>query len=360
MNNKIRLWITLLALALPVTARAQSSWPGQTEATVEVGEFKFSDGAVLPNLKRRYVTLGSPRRNAAGEVINAVLLLHGTGGTSADWLRPPTADPLFGPGKPLDATQYYIIIPDEIGRGGSSKPSDGLKGKFPHYRYRDMIVSDHQLLTQTLGVKHLRLVMGVSMGGMHSWMWPEIYPDFMDAAVPIASQPVAINGRNWMMRQITINAIRSDPDWHDGNYDKNPILWTKTAPAITLMTDSAVALEKLAPNVEAGRKLIADWSKAAEKNDANDTLWGREAVEDYDPAPDLGKIRARLLAMNFADDAVNPPELHTVERAVARIPHARFVLLPASPRTHGHLSYITSDLWAPTLTTFLKSLPPAR
>jgi homoserine O-acetyltransferase len=355
-----RSMLVTIGLALPTIASPQqTTWPEQKYTGVIMHDVRFNDGSMLANAKRSYVTIGTARRNAAAEITNAVLLLHGTSGNSSDWLRPATADPLFGRGKPLDAAKYYLIIPDGIGRAGSAKPSDGLKSQFPHYRYKDMIAADYRLLTEVLGIKHLRLVIGVSMGGMQSWMWPEMYPDFMDAAVPIASQPVAISGRNWMMRRVTIEAIRNDPEWKGGDYDKNPTLWTKTAPVVSLMIDSVVQLQAQAPDVESGNRMIAAWEMAAEKSDANDTLWGREAVEDYDPAPNLGRIKARILAMNFADDAVNPPELHTVESAVRRIPHAQFVLLPASPKTRGHLSYVTSDLWAPTLDRFLRAVPTA-
>jgi homoserine O-acetyltransferase len=312
---------------------------------------------VLPETKRGYVTIGSPKRDVHGEITNAVLLLHGASGTSSLWLNPRTAVPLFSPGKPLDASKYFIIMPDGIGRGRSSKPSDGLKSKFPHYRYADMVESDYRLLTEVLGVKRLRLLLGVSMGGMQSWMWAEKHPDFMDAVVPLAAQPAPLAGRNWMMRQITINAIRSDPEWRGGDYDKPPSLWTKTAPAIRLMADGTVPLARMAPDVASGRRLVEEFEKAAANMDANDTLWSREAAEDYDPTADIGRIKARLLAINFADDAVNPPELHTVEPVISRIPHARYVLLPAGPLSCGHQTYQISEMWGPVVGRFLAKVP---
>ena len=345
------------ALLLTQASRADDALPGQASAAVVQRDARFSEGTLLPEIKRAYLTLGTARRNAAGDIVNAVLLLHGTSGTSGDWLRPQTARHLFGPGQPLDLANYFIVIPDGIGRGGSSKPSDGLRAKFPHYRYRDMVVSDHRLLTESLGIKHLRLVLGTSMGGMQTWMWAEMFPDFMDAAVPIGTQAVAIGGRNWMMRQVSIDAIRHDPDWKGGNYEKQPTLWTKTAPVIGLMSDSVVQLQQAAPNVAAGRKLLDSMSQAAAKNDTNDTLWAREAVEDYDPAPGIDRIRARLMALNFADDDVNPPQLDTLAPAIRGIPNARFVLVPASATSHGHLAYQDSSLWADELARFMASVP---
>jgi len=312
---------------------------------------------VLAETKRGYVTIGSPKRDIHGEITNAVLLLHGASGTSSLWLNPKTADPLFSPNKPLDASKYFIVMPDGIGRGRSSKPSDGMKSKFPHYRYSDMVESDYRLLTEVLGVKHLRLLLGVSMGGMQSWMWAEKHPDFMDAVVPLAAQPVPLGGRNWMMRQITINAIKSDPEWRGGEYDRPPTLWTKTASAIRLMAEGVIPLAQMAPDVASGRKLVEAFEKAAANTDANDTLWSREAAEDYDPTPHIGRIKARLLAINFADDAVNPPELHTVEPVISRIPRARYVLLPAGPLSHGHQTYQVSEMWAPVVGRFLAKVP---
>ena len=349
-------FLTIPMLAIAAPASAQHPWPAQRSETATLTDMKFADGQILPGLKIRYTTIGTLRRDAKGKAVNAVLLLHSTSGVGSNWLKTETADPLFGPGKPLDASRYYIVIPDGIGRGGSSKPSDGLKGAFPHYRYRDMVAANYRLLTETLGVDHLRLVLGVSMGGMQSWMWATLYPDYMDGAVPLVSQPVALSGRNWMMRQVTINAIRSDPDWHDGNYTKNPTLWTVTAPALTMMLESAANLQKLAPNPATGRALVLKYQQEAAETDANDVLWGREAAEDYNPAPDIGRIRTRLLAINFEDDDVNVADLGTTAAAMRHIPTGKYVLVPAGA-THGHLSYVNSELWTPYLRAFLKNLP---
>jgi homoserine O-acetyltransferase len=352
----LRILSTLILIATVASARAE--WPSQTEGDAVFKDFRFGSGEVLPELKLHYITLGTAKRDAAGKVVNAVLLLHGTSGTSKAWLRPSLADELFAPGAPLDAQNYFIIIPDGIGRGGSSKPSDGLRMGFPHYRYLDMVTATHRLITEHLGVDHLRLVMGTSMGGMQTWMWGERYPELMDALVPIASQPIAISGRNWMARRIRIEAIRNDPDWNNGNYAKNPTHWIYTAPLGALTTDSAISLQQKGPSREAADAVYRTMVDAARKQDANDQLYGTEAVMDYDPSKDLGKIKAKLLAINSADDEVNPPELHVVEPAVARIPGARFVLLPANDKTHGHLTYFQAVLWKQYLADFMKELPP--
>ena len=217
-----------LAVAAP-PALAQTSWPNQHEGDFLIKDFRFNSGETIAELQLHYTTLGTPKRNAAGEIVNGVILLHGTGGTGKNWLMPSLADELFGTGQPLDAGQYFIVLPDGIGRGGSSKPSDGLRAGFPHYRYRDIIETEYRLLTEGLNVRHLRLVLGSSMGGMHTWMWGEMYPDLMDGLVPIASQPIAISGRNWISRRIAIEAIRNDPDWNNGNYLKNPTHYVRTA-----------------------------------------------------------------------------------------------------------------------------------
>jgi homoserine O-acetyltransferase/O-succinyltransferase len=349
--------LIVLFLAAIAPAFAAPAWPDQRAGDAVLRDFRFDSGETLPALKLHYVTLGTIRRNAAGRVVNAVLLLHGTGGTLDAWLRPSLADALLVAGGPLDATKYFIVIPDGIGRGGSSKPSDGLRTKFPHYRYADMVRATYQLLTQHLGVDHLRLVMGTSMGGMQTWMWGEMYPDFMDGLVPIASQPTAISGRNWMFRRIAIEAIRNDPDWNGGNYEKNPTRWVYSAPASTLMGESTLDWQKRAPSREAGDALYRELVERAEKLDANNQLYATEAVMDYDPSRDLEKIKARLLAINSADDAINPSELGVVEPAIKRIPGARFVLIPGSEKTNGHLTYFVGALWKQHLLEFMKELP---
>jgi len=353
--------LTMIALALCLgasSARGQTRWPNQRDADFILRDFRFGSGETLPELRLHYVTLGTAKRNAAGEIVNGVIMLHGTSGSSGSWLGPDVAGGLFGKGQPLDASEYFVIIPDSVGAGGSSKPSDGLKGGFPHYRYGDAIRAEYRLVTEGLGIRHLRLVLGASMGGMKTWLWGEMYPDFMDGLVPIASQPIGISGRNWISRRIRIEAIRHDPDWKGGFYDTNPTHYVYTLPLGALTTESVVRLQEMAPTREAADALYAKLVDDARKNDANNQLYATEAVIDYDPSADLGKIRAPLLAINFADDEVNAAELDVVGPAVARIPNARHVLVPAGPESHGHYSYLRATLWASHLREFLASLPP--
>lgn len=334
----------------------QTTWPNQREADFVLKDFRFSSGETLPELRIHYLTLGTPRRNAAGAIINGVVLLHGTSGTSRSWLIPSLANELFGRGQPLDASEYFMIIPDGIGTGGSSKPSDALRAKFPHYRYRDMVEAQHRLVTEGLGISHLRLVLGTSMGGMQTWMWGEQYPGFMDGLVPVASQPIAISGRNWLARRIRIEAIRNDPGWNGGNYEKNPEHYIYTLPLAALTTESVVRLQEMAPTREAGDAMYRTLVAEARARDANDQLYAIESVIDYDPSADLHRIRARLLAINFADDEVNPPELGVVEPAIARIRNARHVVVPAGAESHGHFSYQRAALWKAHLAGFMKAL----
>jgi homoserine O-acetyltransferase len=343
----------LLLLAMTTAAQAAEPWPGQAEGDYVIHDYRFADGETLPELKLHYTMLGTPRRDAAGAIVNAVLLLHGTSGTGRNWMIPSFANELFAPGQPLDLAITYVILPDGIGRGGSSKPSDGLRTRFPHYRYADIVDSEHRLLTEHLGVTHLRLLLGASMGGMHAWMWAGMYPGLMDVVIPMASEPVRMGGRNWLGRRIAIEAIRNDPGWHDGNYTTPPTQWTITAPAGRLGTSNVLALQAAAPDVEKGdiyyRRMVDD----ARRQDANDALYATEAVIDYAPESLLPNIRARLVAINSADDQVNPPELGVMEPAIKAIPGARYVLIPASPATRGHYTYEQAALWKQDLVAAL-------
>ena len=311
--------LALLALALRPAA-AQTAWPGQVERDTVLHDVMFDSGERLAEMQLHAITLGTPHRDAAGHTDNAVLILHGTSGTARQWLAPEFADEMFAPGKPLDVAKYYVILPDDIGRGGSAKPSDGLKMAFPHYRYADMVRAAYRQVTEGLGVTHLRLVMGASMGGMQTWMWAGIYPDFMDAALPMASQPARISGRNWISRYVAIQAIRNDPGWHDGNYTTPPTQWLWAAPGGRLLTENVAALAKAYPTVADGDAYYRKLLDAAKRSDARDSVYAMEAVMDYAPEPLLPNIKARLVATNSADDDVNPPVLDTVGPAVARIP----------------------------------------
>ena len=350
----------LFALCLSLVASAavaQTSWPNQQDGDYTIKDFRFGSGETLPELRLHYRTLGTAKRNAAGEIVNGVVLLHGTSGSGNSWLLPSLADELFAKGQPLDAAEHFIIIPDSIGVGGSSKPSDGLRAKFPHYRYIDIVRAEHRLVTEHLNMRHLRLVLGSSMGGMHTWMWGEMYPDLMDGLVPIASQPIGISGRNWMLRRVRIEAIKNDPEYNGGNYTKNPSTYVYTLPMAAMNTESVVRLQEMAPTREAGDAMYKKLVEEAKKGDANNTLYGIEAVMDYDPSKDLEKIKARLLAINFEDDEGNPPQLNVLDPAIKRIPNARYVVIPAGPETHGHYTHLRAKVWKSHLVEFMKSLP---
>lgn len=342
------------ALAAP----QEANWPNYREGDFIIKDYKFASGQSLPELTLHYRTLGTVERDAAGKIVNGVLLLQGNTGTGDNWLRPTLAGELFKDGQPLDAARYFIIIPDALGRGGSSKPSDGLKGNFPHYRYRDMVDSVHRLVTEGLGVDHLRLVIGSSLGCMHSFLWAEMYPDLMDGIVGLSCQPVEISGRNWIMRHAAAEAIRHDPDWNNGNYDKNPSHYIYSAAAGSFMPESAARIQEAAPTRAAADKLYEERLARIAKGDANDTLWEIEAIEDYNPEPDLPKIKAKVLLINTVEDVANPPELGTVERAMKAIHSGRYVLIPYSEKTHGHFTHYYAAVWKPYLIDFMGTLGP--
>jgi homoserine O-acetyltransferase/O-succinyltransferase len=334
-------------------------WPNYREGDFILKDYRFASGEVLPELKLHYRTMGVPQRNAAEEIVNGVLLLQGNTGTGENWLRPTLADELYGPGQPLDAREYFIIMQDALGRGGSSKPSDGLKGNFPHYRYADMVDSGYRLITEGLGVAHLRLVIGSSMGGMHCWLWAQRYPNLMDGVVPISCQPVEISGRNWLGRRAAAEAIRNDPDWNGGFYDKNPRHYVYSA-AGNFGVESPTRIQEMAPTLADADALYEKRLEDARKGDANNQLWAIEAIRDYNPEPGLDRITAKVLLINDAEDHANPPELGTVERAMKRVKHAKYVLIPAGPDTHGHFSHFYARLWKPYLIEFMRTLRPAR
>ena len=340
------------------TNDAATRWPNYQEADFVLKDYRFASGEVLPALKLHYRTIGTPQRDRAGKIVNGVLLLQGNTGTGDNWFRPSLADELFAPGHPLDARDYFIIMQDAIGRGGSSKPSDGVRGAFPHYRYRDMVDSGYRLITEGLGVGHLRLVLGSSMGGMHCWLWAEAYPDLMDGVVSLSSQPVEISGRNWLGRRAAAEAICNDPDWKGGFYDRNPTHY-RYAAAGNFGTESPTRIQELAPTLAAADALY-EKRLAEAKGDANDQLWAIEAIRDYNPEPGLDKIKAKVLLINDAEDHANPPELGTVERAMKRVKHGSYVLIPAGPDTHGHFTHFYAAVWKKYLIEFMATLGPAR
>ena len=340
---------------MPATIPAPA-FPDQREGDFTVRDFRFQRGEVLPEVRLHCTTLGSPVRDQAGRVANAVLLLHGTTGTGKSYLAPSLAGELFGPGQVLDASRWFVILPDGLGRGCSSKPSDGLRARFPRYGYGDVVAAQHLLVTRHLGVDHLRAVAGTSMGGMQTWLWGERYPDMMDALMPIASQPIQISGRNLLWRRIITEAIRSDPDWNGGDYRARPWRWHKVLPLFAIMAGSAVRLQAQAPTRAAADALYEELANPPGGTlDANDYLYWLESSWDYDPEPDLGKIRARLVAVNFADDLINPADLGVMERLVPEVRNGSLVVVPAGARTAGHATLTLAALWKPHLEALLRA-----
>ncbi|MBO0799682.1 MAG: alpha/beta fold hydrolase, partial [Blastocatellia bacterium] len=325
------------------------------EGDFTIRDFRFESGESLPELKLHYRTLGSPRKDAAGVVRNAVLILHGTTGTGAQFLSRQFAGVLFGPGQLLDTAKYFIVLPDGIGHGKSSKPSDGLHMRFPKYNYDDMVTAHYRLLTEHLGVNHLRLVMGTSMGGMQTWVWGEKYPDFMDALMPLASLPVQIAGRNRMIRRMIMDSIKNDPEWKNGEYTTQPLRGlTSAIYGMMFMTSSPLQMQKEAPTrEEADREFDQRVPAALKSKDANDMIYQFDASRDYNPAPKLETIKAPLIAINSADDQVNPPELGIAEREIKRVKRGRFILIPISDRTRGHGTHSLPELWKQYLAELL-------
>lgn len=349
MKSILRLGLLAAAL-LPGLARA-ADYPAPQQGDVVLNDFKFHSGENFGELKLHYTTIGAP----TGE---PVLVLHGTGGSGASMLTPDFAGALFGPGQALDASRYYIIIPDVIGTGKSTKPSDGLRAKFPHYDYADMTQSEYRMLTEGLHIKHLRLVIGNSMGGMESWVWGETYPGFMDALAPMASQPTAMAARNWMMRRMLVESIKQDPAYQNGNYTSQPAS-LRLAPILYSLGSNGgtLAWQAKAPTTHAADALVEKMLAAKPPADANDFIYQWDASYDYDPEPDLGKITARVLVINSADDERNPPITGATAAALKKVKHATLFLIPGSAETFGHGTTAHAHFWAARLAEFLKSVP---
>ena len=340
-----------LAFALvPFTAPAQN-YPAPKQGEWIAKDFKFHTGEVMPELRIGYTTIGEP----SGQ---PVLVLHGTGGSANSMLTPAFAGQLFGPGQPIDATRYYIIIPDSVGHGRSSKPSDGLKTKFPRYNYEDMVDAQYRLVKEGLGIRHLRLVIGNSMGGMHAWIWGVKYPDAMDALVPMASQPTEMASRNWMMRRLMIETIRSDPDYNNGNYTAQPRSMKLASVFYATGTNGGtLAYQKLAPTRAQADKLVDDRLAAPFRADANDFIYAWESSRDYNPSAGLERIAAALLAINAADDERNPPETGLMENAIKRVKNGRLHLIPASDETRGHATTGMARFYRQQLEELLRTAP---
>ena len=327
-----------------------------TEADYVAHDFHFKSGETLAELRLHYLTLGKPERNGAGKVTNAVLILHGTGGSGHQFLSPQFSDVLFGPGQLLDANRYFIILPDNIGHGKSSKPSDGMRAHFPQYDYDDMVAAQHELLEKGLGVNHLRLVMGTSMGCMHSWVWGETYPEFMDAMMPLACLPVQIAGRNRLWREMVIEGIRQDPEWNNGDYKTEPRAALEISADFLLIAGSApLLMQKNLPTRDDADKYLDESMKHTMATlDANDLLYAVNASRNYDPSAKLETIKTPVMFVNSADDFINPPDLGIAEREIKRVPHGKFVLIPVSDQTHGHGTHTWAALWQQYLRELLE------
>jgi homoserine O-acetyltransferase/O-succinyltransferase len=356
----MKLILSILTLVGVCNLAIAADYPAPTEGDYTIKNFKFTSGETLPELKIHYRTLGKIDKDASGKVTNAVLIMHGTTGSGAQFIRPEFAGELFGTDQPLDAAKFFIVLPDGIGHGKSSKPSDGLHAKFPRYGYLDMIEADYRLLTEGLGVNHARLVMGTSMGGMHTWLWGELHPEFMDALMPLASLPTQISGRNRAWRRIVIDAIRNDPAWNGGEYKTQPPSLHTAAAMLWFMSSNPVLRQKDAPTLSKTDEVLDKFVDGIVKtDDANDVLYALEASRDYDPGPNLEKIRAPLLAINSADDLINPPELGILEREIERVPNSRAIVIPTSDKTRGHGSHTVATLWKDQLVGLLKETEPS-
>ncbi len=339
------------AAALLALAATAADFPAPREGSWVVKDFKFHTGEVLPELRLNYTTVGDPK----GE---PVLVLHGTTGSGTGMLNPAFGGELFGAGQPLDASKYFIILPDAIGTGKSTKPSDGLKTAFPKYNYNDMVDAQYRLVTEHLGVKHLRLIIGNSMGGMQTWIWGTRYPDAMDALVPMASQPTAMASRNWMLRRLIVDSIRNDPEWNNGNYSKQPRSWQFASVFYNLATNGGnQALAKMAPTNEKANQLLDGRLNGPFPGDANDHLYQWDSSRDYDPSGSLEKIQAAVLVLNSADDERNPPETGILDRELKRVKSARYYLIPASDATAGHGTTAQAKFWKPQLVELLQNAP---
>ena len=332
-----------------------ADYPTPSSSNYVIRDFHFQSGETLPELRMHFYTLGTPRRDEKGLVRNAVLILHGTTGNGSNFLRADFAGQLFGAGQPLDAAKYYLILPDGVGHGQSAKPSDGLHAHFPKYAYHDMVEAQYRLLTEGLQVNHLRLVMGTSMGGMHTWVWSETHPQFMDALLPLACLPTEISGRNRVWRRMIIDSIRNDPGWMDGEYTTQPHGLGVAAEVLYFVANNPIQRYREAPTLQKADQLLDAYVANAMKTmDANDVLYALEASRDYNPGPDLGKIEAPLLAINFADDLINPPELGILEREIKHVKNGKAIVYPLTEQTRGHGTHTLAAVWKKDLVRLLK------
>ena len=346
----------------PTTSAAPTGpWDRQAntaavQANAWFENYRFRDGETLDRLRIHYATLGAPHRDGKGDIDNAVLVLHWTGADSRALLSPVFMRSLYAPGRPLDARRYYLIFADSVGHGQSSKPSDGLKAKFPNYGYGDIVDLQHKLVTETLGVRHLHAILGMSMGGMNAWQWAEAYPDMMDGVMPVVSLPIKVSGRNILWRRMVIDAIRSDPDWKGGDYAQPPSSWLQGYQVLRMMIDGVPHLQAIAPDSRSADQFIADAAAQSAGGDANDLLYSLKASADYDPEPQLGAIRTKVFALNFGDDEFNPDGLQILESRIKLVPRGRYVVQPGTSGSFGHLTMAHPALWADKVAMFMRWL----
>jgi homoserine O-acetyltransferase len=346
----------LLVVAAPAAAQQSAATPAPEEHDYIARDFHFKSGETLPELRLHYMTFGKPAKDASGRVTNAVLILHGTGGSGRQFLQPQFANVLYGPGQLLDTSHYFIILPDNVGHGKSSKPSDGMHAHFPSYDYDDMVAAQHELVEKGLGISHLRLILGTSMGCMHSWVWAETYPQFMDALMPLACLPVQIAGRNRIWRKMVIDGIRKDPEWKGGDYTAQPRAGIEVAVDFLLIAGSVPLLMQTSyPTRDAADKYLDEYTaRVGATMDANDFLYAVNASRNYDPSPKLETITAPVMFVNSADDFINPPELGIAEREMKRVKNGKFVLIPISSQTHGHGTHTWAAVWQQYLKELLE------
>lgn len=352
---KLRSAALFLFLTVIGVSAYAAGYPTPEPGNFTIKNFQFKSGERMAEVRLHYYTLGKPQKDSSGIVRNAVLILHGTGGAGTQFITPTFGGVLFGPGQLLDAARYFIILPDNVGHGQSSKPSDGQHMRFPHYEYDDMIELQYQLLTQGLGINHLRLVMGTSMGGMHTWLWGEQHPDFMDALMPLASQPIEIAGRNRMTRKMVMDAIRTDPEWNNGEYTKQPHGLAGALDVLLLMGSSAMQMQKQSPTREKADAFLDNYiSTRTKTTDANDMLYYFDSSRNYNPEPQLEKIVAPLTAINSEDDVINPPELKIIDADIHRVKKGKLVVLPITDQTRGHGTHSLPSIWQGHLAELLQ------
>ena len=343
-------------LAAASGAAAQSVPPAERHDFI-VKDFRFQNGESLPEVRIHYRTIGTPVRDAGGKITNAVMVLHGSSGDAGQVLAASFSEPLLSKGGPLDAARYFLIFPDNLGNGRSTRPSEGLRAKFPKYGYHDMVTLQHRLVTEGLGIDRLKLIIGISMGGMHAWMWGTRYPDAVDGLIPIAAMPVAIQGRNLLWRRILSQAIRKDPEWNNGNYEKQPQGFLSIMPMFDMLVQSPVRLGESITSYEKADAHLADvLDETLEEDDANNILYRFEASSDFNPEPELGRIRASVLTILFEDDELNPVNLGTMERVMPKVKTGRMVVIPAGKDTEGHRTQVKASVWREHVQRFMRSL----